>query len=65
MRGIEGSPHFLFTVGKAVLLFIAAVEAFKYFKRQFQKKILKYCGKLGIAVLLHPDLKESAHKIPP
>jgi hypothetical protein len=55
----------LFTVGKAVLLFIAAVEAFNYFKSQFQKKILKYCGKLGIAVLLQPDLKDSAHKIPP
>jgi hypothetical protein len=55
----------LFTVGKATLLFTAAVEAFNYFKSQFQKKILKYCGKLGIAVLLQPDLKESVHKIPP
>jgi hypothetical protein len=55
----------LFTVGKAVWRFIAAVEAINYFKSQFQKKILKYCGKLGIAVLLQPDLKESAHKIPP
>ena len=53
------SPHFLFTVGKAVLLFASGVETFNYFKSQFQKKILKYCGKLGIAVLLHPDLKES------
>jgi hypothetical protein len=55
----------LFIVSKAVLLFTAAVVTFNYFKSQFQKKILKYCGKLGIAVLLQPDLKESAHKIPP
>jgi hypothetical protein len=55
----------LFTVGKAVLLFTSAVETFNYFKSQFQKKNLKYCGELGIAVLLQPDLKESAHKIPP
>jgi hypothetical protein len=37
----------LFTVGKAVLLFNAAVEAFNYFKSQFQKKNSQVLWEIG------------------